>query len=935
VSVTKALQTSEARFRSALAALNEGFLIFDADGSIIECNDEFVRITGYPREMMVGATAGEVSRRIARLGIAHPVQADGTPLRQHEDPVAVTMLTGRACSEAVYGIHRPSGERRWISTNTAPFELPGSDRPGVVATMADITERRRAEDKVRLLTSVVADSPTIVLITDAADRIEYVNDAFSVRTGWTLEEVCGRTPEFMLSDLTLPETWAELMSALGSGGAWRGEVHNTTRSGETWLASSQVYVLRGADGRVTHHVALLQDITGQRHREDELTRVREAALSAARAKNEFLQNMSHELRTPLNGILGMSELLLQTSLDVEQRADLVQLRRSGEDLLTVINHLFDFARIESGGAARESVPFRLGGCIREVQAALASAAEARGLTWAVHVDDELPDTRVGDVGALRRVLLCLVSNAVKFTEQGEVTLSVRTHDATGSGANVWFEMRDTGIGIAAERQAQIFEAFEQVDGSTTRKYGGVGLGLALATRLVRHMGGVLEVESVPGRCSSFSFAVPLEVAAEGLEGPGVAAAVSPIVPALAGSRVLLVVARMPARAATLAALERAGATVDVTRVADGPEAAARLLAEAHASPYRAIVLDERDGGHHAFDFALRLRRALGGVLPAALLFTSAGERGDAARCRELGITGYLASPAGDDDLVEALRHVRPATTAPAPLVTRHLLREGFAKRRVLLVEDNPVNRKVASRMLDRSGYDVTVAVEGAEAIDRFREASWDIVLMDVQMPGMDGLEATRRIRELERAGGLHRTPILAVTAHTLDSDRSAVLEAGMDDLVPKPIQADHLFATMQRYLADAPAAPFAATAPLALEDVIDWQDALERMDGDAAIMEQILRIFLEDCPNIMQRLEEARASGDAVQLERAAHGLKGASGTISARHVEPLAREVERLARTGRLSEAHDRFEDLRREMLRLMKVLENLPPPQQQQDAA
>ncbi len=930
VSATLALQESESQFRSALAAISEGFLLLDAEGAILQSNAAAQAIFGLAPDRITGRLAADPRWQTVR--------EDGSSFPGDELPVAITLHTGEPQRDVVMGIVTPAGERRWISVSTSPFRLAGGGRQGVVATFSDVTARRRTEEDLRLLTSVVADSPTMVMITDTDDRLEYVNGAFEKRTGWTSDEVRGRTPEFMLNERTRPETWAELMSTLEAGGAWRGEVYNTTRAGETWLAVSQVFVLRGAGGGVSHHVAMLQDITEQRRREEELAQAREASLAAARAKNEFLQNMSHELRTPLNGILGVSELLLHTPLEPEQRADVLQMRRSAGDLLTVINHLFDFARIESGGVARESVPFRLHGCIAEVEASLAADAEARGLRWRVEVSDGLPDVRMGDPGALRQVLLCLASNAVKFTERGDVVLRVLAEPEAGGRPRVRFEMRDSGIGIPAERQVEIFEAFSQVDGSSTRKYGGIGLGLALATRLVRQMGGSLDVSSERSEGSTFSFVIPLDAAPDDVARTLESAAASPpVVPPPAGRRVLLVGAAAPGRHSTVAVLELAGDIADVAAAADGPEAAALALSRAGSEgrPYRALVLDQRDGGLDGFAFFVQLRDAAPGALPPTLLFTSAGERGDAARCRELGIAGYLSSPAGDHDLIEALRHLRPATADAAPLVTRHLLREECTRRRALVVDDNAVNRKVASRLLERSGYEVATAVHGGDAVEQFRQGGWDIVLMDVQMPEMDGLEATRRIRELECEGGLPRTPILAVTAHTLDSDRRAVFEAGMDELVPKPIVADHLLATMQRFLADAPIASTGTSAPPAIEDVIDWRDALNRMDGDADVLEQLLRIFLMDSTNIMRRLEDARESGDAVQLERAAHGLKGASGTISARHVAPLARDVEELARAGRMNEARDRFDDLRREMQRLVDALEALPPPARQEDAA
>jgi CheY-like chemotaxis protein/HPt (histidine-containing phosphotransfer) domain-containing protein len=340
----------------------------------------------------------------------------------------------------------------------------------------------------------------------------------------------------------------------------------------------------------------------------------------------------------------------------------------------------------------------------------------------------------------------------------------------------------------------------------------------------------------------------------------------------------------------------------------------------------ALVIDQRDARIDGFALVESLRAA-GSAMPPAILVTSAGQRGDAERCRRLGLAGYLAAPAGDAEIVETLRHLRERAPDGTPaLVTRHVLREERSRRRVLVVDDNAVNRKVASRLLERAGYDVAVAVDGREGLERFVDGGWDVVLMDVQMPGMDGIEATRRIRAHELERGLARTPILALTAHALDADRCSVIDAGMDDLVPKPIQPDDLVAALQRHIIlPAASAPDEGDIP-GLADVIDRDEAMERMDGDEDLLNELLRIFRDDAEAMLQRLDAADAAADARQLERAAHSLKGASGTISARHVSTLAAEIERLAREDRVTEARDRMDDLRREFRQLVRALDGVP---------
>ncbi len=915
-----ALAEHSARFRSALAAMTEGLVVQGQDGAILACNSAAERILGLSESQMAGRTCMDPRWRAKH--------EDGSDFPGEEHPAVVALRTGKSSSGVIMGVHRPDGGDAWISIEANPIR-EGGVVTGVVTTFLDVTARRRADADMAKLREAIEQGPTACMITNANRELEYVNPSFERLTGWKSAEILGRNPRVLGSGQTPQATYDAMWSALERGERWQGELVNHRRDGTPYRTRILVFPLRNEHHQVTHYVAHSEDVTEERRQERELQKAREEALAAARAKSEFLRNMSHELRTPMNGILGMAELLAQTDLSAAQRSDLATLRSSADQLLTVISQLFDFTRLGDGTPDRSQVPFLLRQSLAPVRNRLATGAESRGLRWSFDVSPGLPEAFRGDPGGLRQVLLHLVDNALKFTPRGEVTLRVTEAAHAGPSTRVRFEVQDTGIGIPTERQEAIFEAFEQGDGTSTRPYGGVGLGLTVARLIAARMDGQLEVTSEPGLGATFAFEVALE-SLPSEEAAGLSM-LTTATGALEGARVVLVDGGGAMRDRSFATLEAAGAQVEAV---PGPEAAIALVREAHGDrAVRALVLDERGGGFDAFPVAQRLHEVLGDAMPPTVFVAVTGQRGDAERCRALGISGYLSHPVGDADLREAVEHVieAPASgrgASPASLVTRHVLRERRRAIRLLLVEDNAVNRKVATRMLERSGFVVTVAEDGREGVERFREGGWDVVLMDIQMPVMDGIEATRTIRAWEAERGLERTPIIAVTAHTLDDDRTAAHAAGMDGFVGKPISPDELLGAIHRLVRVAPEDVAEDSGPPAIAEVLDWSEALERMDGDEGVLRELLRLFLQDSEHMTRRLEEARASGDLHQLERAAHGVKGASATISARAVAPLALEIEQLARHGEAVKAIDRMQDLRVELQRLRRALEALPQP-------
>ena len=789
--------------------------------------------------------------------------------------------------------------------------LPDDELLEMLATVGSqigqFAERKRAEHELATLFETSADMMCIAGVDGYFRRL---NPAWEKTLGFTTAELLARPyVEFVHPDDRAATSAEARVIADGAGSVVFENRYLRKDGSYRWLSWKSTPLPE--EGLV---YAVARDVTDQKEVAEELREARESALAASRAKGDFLANMSHEIRTPMNAVIGMAELLLDTPLGPEQQEYLLTLKSAAESLLGLINDVLDFSKIEAGRLDLHPAEFDLRETLGDTLRTLGLRAHQKGLELAGRIAPEVPARLVGDAARLRQVLVNLVGNAIKFTERGEVVVHVEKEREDAEGVVVGFLVADTGIGIPADKQELIFEAFAQADGSTTREYGGTGLGLSISAQLVGLMGGRITVESEPGRGSRFRFSARFGAAharpraADRLPAP------------LRGLRVLVVddnaTNRRILEEVLLQWRMRPTAVASAGAALEAMEAAQRA-----GRPYPLVLLDASMPLTDGFGLAAKIQQSprLAG---AAIMMLSSGARpGDRARCFELGISAYLTKPVKQSDLMDTIAGV----LVPRPRRGRERRHEaapppppsGGRPLRVLVAEDNAVNQEVARRLLERAGHRAEIAANGREVLALLERERFDLVLMDVQMPELDGLETTAAIREKERRSGGH-LPIVAVTAHAMRGDAERCREAGMDAYLAKPLQP--------RALADAIAGVLGSALGSGRHaGVLDLSRLLERVGGDRKALAELVRIFRDDSAKQIERIRRACREGDAAALRTAAHALKGAVANFAAPAATGTADRLQKMGEARQLEAAGAELARLEREVA---AVLAALAPP-------
>ena len=902
-----ALKEAKAFTESTLDSITDIFYVFDLDGKLLHWNKAFNRISGYDdrelatKEPLDFFSGGDVGRIVEGI---KSVYRDGS---SKTDGYFVTK----------------DGRQILCEFNASLLKNGSGEVIGFSGTGRDITERKRTEDAFKeqghLLRVIIDTMPACISRVSHDLHYVMINQGYEDRFGRPDDTLVGRHVREVIGeeawDIALPNIEKVLSGVPASF------EHQTPGAGgeDSWVQASMVPFV-GSDGIPSGYVTLLTDITANKAAVRQLCLAKEQADSANRAKSEFLANMSHEIRTPMNGVIGMTELLADTELTGEQLEYVEAVKSSADALLSVVNDILDFSKIEAGKLDLDQANFGLRESVGNIMHTQALRASEQGLELSFRIPPEVPDALVGDAGRLRQILVNLVSNAVKFTESGEVALSVGCAAEGTDQAVFHFEVVDTGIGISAERQQDIFEPFSQADMSTTRRYGGTGLGLTISARLVEAMGGRIWLESAVGRGSRFHFTLKFGLQ----QGAPVRPAAGPDF--LRNLRVLVVDDSLTNRRILEEMLRNWG--MRPAAAGSGADALRALGdAEEAGEPFELFLLDAGMPGMDGFELVQRIRARRAGDAAAVMMLSSLERRGDCARCRDLGVAAQLTKPVSQSALLEAIQTALggglPENGAILPAGAGRVPGEGRPLR-ILLAEDNRINQRVASGMLEKSGHAVLVVANGKEALAALqREAgSFDLVLMDVQMPEVGGMEATGLIREGEKARGGH-LPIIALTARAIEGDRESCLQAGMDGYLSKPFHREALLATIAAVMgARAAACPGPLPSLRDAAGAREHEGALARMDGDWELYLECVEIFREDYPKLLEEIRAAIAAADPSRLNCAAHSLKGALGYLGAEVSRELALELELLGASGEFTFALEDLAALEEQIALLNKSL-------------
>ncbi|MFP4081841.1 MAG: response regulator [Candidatus Aminicenantes bacterium] len=776
INMEEELRNSFRRLKILFENAPDGIYLNDLKGNFVDGNRAAEKITGYKKEELIG-------KNFLKLKLLPPNQI----------PKVASNLAKNA-------LGRPTGpdELTLVSKNGTPvdveirtYPLKIKNKKLVLGIARDISKRKKSE-KIFLrekayLDQLFESAPEAIVMTDKDGRVIRANSEFVRLFGYKNEEVVDKSVDEMICPPDSHDKGIFLTKKVAQGEKITIETVRQRKNGtliDVSLLASPITV----EGKVVAVYGIYRDITERKRVEQELKKAKQEAEVANRTKSEFLANMSHEIRTPMNGIIGMTALALDTDLDSEQEEYLKAIKKSANSLMGIINDILDFSKIEARKIELSSVPFSLRDCVGDSIGSLAMQAHEKGLELASYIPPEIPDGLIGDPGCLRQIILNLVSNAVKFTDKGEVVVAVEIQSRQKEDICLHFTVKDTGIGVPQEKKRMIFDAFSQADSSGTRKYGGSGLGLSISSQLVELMGGKMWVENRKNRGSLFHFTANMSLQR---------VSEKKLVPAPLKDLKNIPVLVVDDNATNRKILKEMLSSWNMkpTEVASGKQALAAINeAKKKKKPFNLILIDsfmpEMDG------FALAEKIKEEDVdKPIIMMLTSSGKRDDVERCRELEISAYLNKPIRQSELMDAIMLAVGSSgkeDESIPLLTRHSIRESLPRLNILLAEDNIINQKIVVRMLEKRGHKVTAVADGQQTLRALESHKFDLVLMDIQMPNIDGFKATSFIREKEKNTGDH-IPIVAMTAHAMKGDRERCLEAGMDGYLSKPIKPEELY----------------------------------------------------------------------------------------------------------------------------------------------
>ncbi|MCC6141069.1 MAG: response regulator [Nitrospira sp.] len=911
------------RHQGLLDGLPIGVILLDQDGVIAAMNAESARLCGVRATDSLGASFPELWERLTGQTAAATAQVIQQVFRtkQPKQPIQVCLEQGPGQSIPVEWTCMPASFDRQL---------------GVSISLHDMSQEQELTHDRNRLASIADESPYPILELDDQASLIYANPVMSrllTRFGYGTDGFPQVAPQGLL-DL--------VQRCLDSNAPIQEIASRLPDARYAWVFCPVItdrhvrgYAVDLTEMQQTKEAlhASAEELTTQNLR---LDRALQEAQAATHTKAAFLATVSHELRTPMNGVIGMTSLLMDTALAPEQRSYAETIRQCGEALLHLINDVLECSKIEAGKLELESIEFSLRTTVDDVLKQFAERAESKGLELTGLIHAAVPTGLRGDPGRLRQVLTNLVGNAIKFTARGDVTVQVYLEEETDGEALLRFDVTDSGIGISQETQGKLFQPFVQADSTMTRQYGGTGLGLSISKQLIELMGGRIGVRSAPGRGSTFWCTVRF---------PKQPSSVSAILPTadLQGRRVLIVDDNESNRL-ILHHLVSGWGMQDV--LAENAANAVAHIEDAawRGTPFDCAIVDVVMPGKDGLQLAAELQNLPCAASTRIIVMTSLLQRGHAERARKVGAKGYLTKPVRHDELRDCLRTVlgmpqvsaeaaQTGATAPPRLVTRHTLAEHTARQRVLVVEDNSVNQKLAVRMLEKLGYRPDLVENGQEALAALDAGTYDAVLMDCQMPIMDGFEATAAIRRQEAAGkcyvGAGHLPIIAVTANAMQGDRERCLAAGMDAYLAKPIKLEDLKTTLARWIA-SPVSEDTSTSAVKNSSPPSEEPAtfnpvqmLQNIGGDHDLLIQLIDLFIERQAEMMSQIRQAVSLGDIVTVERAAHTLKGTAGNLCAPEVALVAGQLEAIGRLGTLRDAPAIYARLEMEILRLCRALE------------